>query len=119
MTEREIIELIGLLVVFSGLAGYYGSAFFAKTLLRALVFNLFLGVALYTVMGTLKSASPLGFDVLAACNGLHQIGTIKFDGSAYTSSMFKGLAVCFAVNQIVAIVLTVVFYLDRWIYDRV
>ena len=113
-----VLELIGLVVILSGLAGYYGIAFFSKSLWRAVTYSFLWGIAIYLLLGTLGGAAPFGFDVLSGCSALHQIGTIKLGAGAHFSSVFAGLVVCFVLNQIVAIILRVVIYVERKIYDQ-
>ena len=94
-----------------GLLGYVGFGYFSKTFLRAMTYSFLWAVAVYILLGALAGdGQHFGFDASPACFVLNHEGAVIFDATENVSGAFNLFAVCFTSHQIVAIIVTIIFY---------
>ena len=117
--EQVVLKYTTLFVVMAGLLGYCGFGTFSKTLWRAVTYSFLWGVALFFLLGALAGAPPFGFEVTATCITVHLTDTKFLNPRDYTSGVWDTLAVCFAVNQIFAVVSSGAGYISWLGYNRV
>lgn len=78
-----------------------------------------MGYRVIFLLGALAGAPPFGFKVTATCFTVHLTDTKFLNPRDYTSGVWDTLAVCFAVNQIFAVVWSGVVYISWLGFNRV